>query len=312
MTLLGKNSVSFHTVGEADDGRRLDNFLLKTLKGVPKSHIYRLIRAGEVRCNKKRAAADTRLGRGDIVRIPPVRLPEKTVCNIPPREFPVIFEDDTLLVIDKPAGVAVHGGSGIASGVIEQIRSARPDTRYLELVHRLDKETSGLLMIAKKRSTLVRLHEQLRQNHPEKIYLALCAPRWDDSIKNVRLPLVKYTGAAGEKMVRPGENGQYAHTVFTVREHFAAASLVQALLKTGRTHQIRVHMQAQNRPILGDERYGDYAANRTWHKFGLKRMFLHAEQLKIVHPATDKILHLRAPLPQNLADILQKLRGIGS
>ncbi|MDO5687507.1 MAG: 23S rRNA pseudouridine(955/2504/2580) synthase RluC [Neisseria sp.] len=313
MMSIGKDSVNFLTLGEEADGQRLDNFLFKTLKGVPKSHVQRMIRNGEVRINKKRARADTRLNAGDEVRIPPVRIAVKeasgSLKHTPAQEFPIVYEDDTLLVINKPAGTAVHGGSGVAFGVIEQLRRARPDARYLELVHRLDKDTSGLLMIAKKRSTLVKLHEQLRQNHPEKIYLALCAPRWPDAVRHVKLPLIKYSGAAGEKMVRVADDGQYAHTAFRVQEHFQAASLVEADLKTGRTHQIRVHMQSQGCPILGDERYGDYERNREWTKIGLKRMFLHAYRLSIIHPLSGEKLVLTAELPSALKNLLEKLRG---
>lgn len=312
MMLISKDLVNFLTLGEEAAGQRLDNFLFKTLKGVPKSRVQRMIRSGEVRVNKARAQADTRLNVGDTVRIPPVRVAERAVAptarSAPAQEFPIVFEDETLLVINKPSGTAVHGGSGVSFGVIEQLRRARPEARYLELVHRLDKDTSGLLMIAKKRSTLVKLHEQLRQNHPEKIYLALCAPRWPDAVKSVKLPLHKYTGAAGEKMVRVDENGQYAHTVFRVSEHFPDASLVEATLKTGRTHQIRVHMQSQGCPILGDERYGDYERNRAWAKRGLKRMFLHAHQLNLLHPVSGEKLCLLAELPPDLQEFLMQLR----
>lgn len=322
MQTISKELVNHITVQAHEAGQRLDNYLIKILKGVPKSHIHRIIRAGEVRVNKGRAKPDFRVETGDVVRIPPVRVAEKKSSNqaiIPTREFDIVFEDDALLVVNKPSGVAVHGGSGVSFGVIEQLRQARPDTKYLELVHRLDKDTSGLLMIAKKRSALVKLHEMLRNDHPKKIYVALGIGEWDKSLKNVKLPLFKYTGAAGEKMVRVDESGQSAHTIFRVLNTFSgslthsvgisALSLVEATLKTGRTHQIRVHMQASGCPIAGDERYGDYQANKRLQKLGLKRMFLHAYVLELDHPLTGERLHLKAELPQELRDFVAQFQA---
>lgn len=315
MTIVGKDLAQIYQVNDNDIGQRLDNFLLRKLKGVPNSRIYRMIRSGEVRINKKRATANTKLQLDDLIRIPPIRTAEKnlsgSVVSSIKYNLKIVFEDDYLLVIDKPSGIAVHGGSGISLGMIEQLRQMRPDARYLELVHRLDKDTSGLLMIAKKRSALVKLHEQLRQNHPQKFYLALCSPNWREEIKHVKLPLIKYTGAAGEKMVRINQqNGQYAHTIFRIRENFANATLVEAELKTGRTHQIRVHMQSQNCPIIGDERYGNYTNNRIWTKqYGLKRMFLHATRLIINHPISQEKLTLTADLPDDLQQLINILRN---
>ena len=223
MVSISKDLVNFLTIEDEDAGQRLDNFLIKILKGVPKSHVQRIIRAGEVRVNKKRAQATTRLQDGDIVRIPPVRVAERSQQSLqaaPAKEFDIVHEDEWLLVINKPSGVAVHGGSGVNFGVIEQLRQARPEARYLELVHRLDKDTSGLLMIAKKRSCLVKLHELLRDHHPYKSYIALGVGVWPDKVRHVRLPLFKYTGAQGEKMVRVAEDGQFAHTVFEVLKPF--------------------------------------------------------------------------------------------
>ena len=313
---ISKDSVSLITVAEHEAGQRLDNYLIKILKGVPKSHIHRIIRAGEVRLNKKRCKPDSRIQTGDLLRIPPVRTAEKQRSSenraqaVPAREFDIIYEDDALLVIDKPAGIAVHGGSGVSFGIIEQIRRARPEARYLELVHRLDKDTSGLLMIAKKRSALVKLHEAIRNDRPKKIYLALGVGRLENDRFHVKLPLFKYTGAQGEKMVRVSEDGQSAHTVFRVLNRFSDGllhqaglshlTLVEATLKTGRTHQIRVHLQSQHCPIAGDERYGDYQANRRLQKLGLKRMFLHASELHLDHPLTGEKLVLKADLPQEL------------
>ena len=324
---ISKDSVSLITVAEHEAGQRLDNYLIKILKGVPKSHIHRIIRAGEVRLNKKRCKPDSRIQTGDLLRIPPVRTAEKQRSSenraqaVPAREFTIIYEDDVLLVIDKPAGTAVHGGSGVSFGVIEQIRRARPEARYLELVHRLDKDTSGLLMIAKKRSALVKLHEAIRNDHPKKIYLALGVGKLPNDSFHVKLPLFKYTGAQGEKMVRVSEDGQSAHTIFRVLNRFSDdllhqvglshLTLVQATLKTGRTHQIRVHLQSQQCPIAGDERYGDYQANKRLQKLGLKRMFLHAAELHLNHPLTGEKLILKAPLPQELAQFVLMLENAG-
>ena len=324
---ISKDSVSLITVAEHEAGQRLDNYLIKILKGVPKSHIHRIIRAGEVRLNKKRCKPDSRIQTGDLLRIPPVRTAEKQRSSenraqaVPAREFTIIYEDDALLVIDKPAGTAVHGGSGVSFGVIEQIRRARPEARYLELVHRLDKDTSGLLMIAKKRSALVKLHEAIRNDHPKKIYLALGVGKLPNDSFHVKLPLFKYTGAQGEKMVRVSEDGQSAHTIFRVLNRFSDdllhqvglshLTLVQATLKTGRTHQIRVHLQSQQCPIAGDERYGDYQANKRLQKLGLRRMFLHAAELHLDHPLTGEKLILKAPLPQDLAQFVLMLENAG-
>ena len=324
---ISKDSVSLITVAEHEAGQRLDNYLIKILKGVPKSHIHRIIRAGEVRLNKKRCKPDSRIQTGDLLRIPPVRTAEKQRSSenraqaVPAREFIIIYEDDALLVIDKPAGTAVHGGSGVSFGVIEQIRRARPEARYLELVHRLDKDTSGLLMIAKKRSALVKLHEAIRNDHPKKIYLALGVGKLPNDSFHVKLPLFKYTGAQGEKMVRVSEDGQSAHTIFRVLNRFSDdllhqvglshLTLVQATLKTGRTHQIRVHLQSQQCPIAGDERYGDYQANKRLQKLGLRRMFLHAAELHLDHPLTGEKLILKAPLPQDLAQFVLMLENAG-
>ena len=324
---ISKDSVSLITVAEHEAGQRLDNYLIKILKGVPKSHIHRIIRAGEVRLNKKRCKPDSRIQTGDLLRIPPVRTAEKQRSSenhaqaVPAREFTIIYEDEALLVIDKPAGTAVHGGSGVSFGVIEQIRRARPEAGYLELVHRLDKDTSGLLMIAKKRSALVKLHEAIRNDHPKKIYLALGVGKLPNDSFHVKLPLFKYTGAQGEKMVRVSEDGQSAHTIFRVLNRFSDdllhqvglshLTLVQATLKTGRTHQIRVHLQSQQCPIAGDERYGDYQANKRLQKLGLKRMFLHAAELHLDHPLTGEKLILKAPLPQDLAQFVLMLENAG-
>ncbi len=323
MVSISKELVNYFQVEENDAGQRLDNFLFKLLKGVPKSHVQRIIRSGEVRINKKRCKGTDRLTMGDTIRIPPIRIAEKQTAQInhtPAKEFEIIFEDDVLLVINKPNGVAVHGGSGISFGVIEQLRQARPQAKYLELVHRLDKDTSGLLMIAKKRSALVKLHEMIRQNIPRKQYVALGLGQWPEDSGHIKLPLLKYQGQQGEKMVRVSEDGQYAHTHFQVLERFEFlptssladfrhASLMQANLKTGRTHQIRVHMQSQDCPIAGDERYGDYSKNKRLQKHGLKRMFLHASHLSLPHPVSNAPLELNAPLPSELLQFIESLQN---
>ncbi len=322
MPTISKDLVNHFTVDEHHAGQRLDNYLFHLLKGVPKSHIQRIIRQGEVRLNKKRCKPTDRIAVGDLLRIPPIRVAEKqrpseSQMAAPAREFDIVYEDDALLVINKPSGTAVHGGSGVSFGVIEQIRRARPEAKYLELVHRLDKDTSGLLMIAKKRSALVKLHEAIRNDHPKKIYLALGVGKLAQDKIHVNLPLFKYTGAQGEKMVRVSEEGQSAHTILRVLNRYNGSVLnqiglsdltyVEATLKTGRTHQIRVHMQSQACPIAGDERYGDYQANKRLQKIGLKRMFLHAAELHLNHPLSGEPLHLTAELPQDLQHVLALL-----
>jgi 23S rRNA pseudouridine955/2504/2580 synthase len=265
------------------------------------------LRSGEVRVNKGRADASRRLELGDVIRIPPVRIAERGESTVPGTSFPVVYEDEALLVIDKPAGVAVHGGSGVSFGVIEQLRRGHPEYRYLELVHRLDRETSGLLMLAKKRSALVRLHEMMRDNVPDKRYLALGLGQWDSKLRNVKLPLFKYGTPEGERRVCVSDQGITAHTVFTIKQRFPEFTLVEARLKTGRTHQIRVHMAASGCPIAGDEKYGDFSENRALGKRGLKRMFLHAWHLSLPHPLSGEPLELEAPLPRELQRFLDIL-----
>ena len=309
--MVSKDSVTHITVSDDEAGQRLDNWLIAELKGVPKSHIYRLIRSGQVRVNGKRADQTYRLQGEDVLRLPPVRVAEleSRDQSVPAATFPIVFEDDVLLVIDKPAGVAVHGGSGVSFGVIEQLRAAHPEWKYLELVHRLDRETSGLLMLAKKRSALVRLHEMLRDNVPDKRYLALVDGVWHDEKRAVKLPLFKYTQPNGERRVKVQDDGQPAHTIFRRQAVYGNCSLVEAQLKTGRTHQIRVHLASIGYPILGDEKYGDFALNKHLQKCGLKRMFLHAESLTLPHPMTGETLLLRAPLAPELSAYLESLHG---
>ena len=302
-------------VDEESAGQRLDNFLVRHLKGVPKSHVYRIIRSGEVRVNKGRAAADTRVAPGDLVRVPPVRVSERAAQKkerpAPAREFKLLFEDDHLVAIDKPAGVAVHGGSGVSFGVIEQLRQARPQARFLELVHRLDRETSGVLLVAKRRSALTRLQDQFRDRETGKTYLALVNGRWPASRKVIDAPLHKYltagadgTPGAGERRVKvvgkDDPDGMRAITLVRVARHLADASLLEVTIKTGRTHQIRVHLASSGHPIAGDDKYGDFETNKALHKAGLRRMFLHAWRLQFNHPATGERIELISPLPPEL------------
>jgi 23S rRNA pseudouridine955/2504/2580 synthase len=315
-------------VDEGSEGQRLDNFLIRLLKGVPKTHVYRVIRSGEVRINKGRAAADTRLALGDEVRVPPVRMAEpKAESAVPPREFSVLFEDEHLLAIDKPAGVAVHGGSGVSFGVIEQLRRARPQATFLELVHRLDKETSGVLLLAKKRSALTHVQDQFRERATVKIYAALVIGAWPASKKVIDVALLKTLDAKGERHVRAveaanalrqaqddrgllqAEAARRSITLVKVAQKFGGHTLLDVTLKTGRTHQIRVHLSHEGHAIVGDPKYGDFAANRLMargeHRFA--RMFLHAKHLAFDHPASGERIALDAPLPIECVQLLERL-----
>jgi 23S rRNA pseudouridine955/2504/2580 synthase len=308
------NAVRTLTVDAESAGQRLDNVLLRLLKGVPKTHVYRVIRSGEVRVNSGRAQAETRVAEGDRIRVPPMRLaePSPAAASVAPaREFPVLFEDEQLLAIAKPAGVAVHGGSGVSSGVIEQLRRARPQSRYLELVHRLDKETSGVLLLAKKRSALTALQDQFRSRETGKIYSALVFGAWPPNLKVLDLALHKTLDAAGERHVRvvpaAHADGRRSITMVRVLRSFAGCTLLDVTLKTGRTHQIRVHLAHSGHPIVGDPKYGDFARNKAFareHRF--TRMFLHARQLTFDHPATGVRLTLDAPLPPECATLLSR------
>ncbi len=305
---LSKDSVTWAEVDEGSAGQRVDNYLARHLKGVPKSHIYRILRSGEVRVNKKRVDQTYRLQLGDLVRIPPVRTAEAPARDyVPAAEFPILYEDDALLVIDKPAGVAVHGGSGVSFGVIEQLRQARPEAKFLELVHRLDRETSGILLLAKKRSALTALHAMMREGQTDKRYLALVLGQWKNAKQHVKFPLHKYTTAEGERRVMVHAEGQQSHTIVALQKGWPDYSLVEAQLKTGRTHQIRVHLAHLGFPIAGDDKYGDFARNKELARQGLKRMFLHAHAMAFEHPLTGEPLRLMAPLPPELARVLARL-----
>jgi 23S rRNA pseudouridine955/2504/2580 synthase len=309
MNELSKDAVSWLTVGDDAEGQRIDNFLVRTLKGVPKSHIYRILRSGEVRVNKGRVGPDARLAVGDVVRVPPVRTaaPERPAKPAVARRFgpAILYEDDALIAVDKPAGLAVHGGSGIALGMIEQLRAARPDARFLELVHRLDRDTSGVLLVAKKRSALTALHAQLREGTVDKRYVALVRGPWRDAKRTVDVALHKFSTRDGERRVRVEEAGRESTTIFrrekTWPDHDPPLALLEAELETGRTHQIRVHLAHIGHALAGDDKYGDFGWNRQLAKEGLKRMFLHSRQMTFAHPVTGASMRVESPLPPELA-----------
>ena len=312
-------NVQFLTISDDEAGQRIDNYLLNKLKGLPKSLIYRIVRKGEVRINKGRIKPEYKLQAGDILRIPPVRISKKEQPQISNKlnkvnqlENQIIFEDDYLLAINKPSGIAVHGGSGLSFGVIEALRALRPEARFLELVHRLDRDTSGILLIAKKRSVLRHLHEQLRIKTIQKDYLALVRGQWQSHCIVVQGPLLKNELSSGERIVRVSEQGKPSETRFSIEERYIAATLIKASPITGRTHQIRVHTQYAGHPIALDDKYGDAEFDRQMRELGLDRLFLHAFSLCFEHPKTGETLRLNAPLDGKMKNILQKLRAIKS
>jgi 23S rRNA pseudouridine955/2504/2580 synthase len=307
------DQVSYVTVGPDAAGQRLDNFLLRLARGVPQSHVYRIVRSGEVRVNKSRASVDQRLAEGDQVRIPPLRTAAPAPPPVRPQMPPVLFEDEHLIAVDKPAGVAAHGGSGIAHGLIEMVRAARPNQPFLELAHRLDRETSGILLLAKTRRALLGLHEQLREGQVDKRYLVLVAGDWVNDRQHVRLPLARRTTASGERRVSvDADEGLAAHTVFNLRQRYGRFSLLEAELKTGRTHQIRVHLAHVGFPIVGDDKYGDFELNRRVARgeFGVpfRRMFLHACATRFRHPVSGVPMAIDSALDRECSDFL---RGLG-
>ena len=309
-------AVKWLVVDEESAGQRLDNFLMRHLKGVPKTHVYRIIRSGEVRINKGRCSADSRVETGDEVRVPPVRVSdkvaEKAAKPAPAREFPPLLEDEHLLAIDKPAGVAVHGGSGVSFGVIEQLRQARPQARLLELVHRLDRETSGILLVAKKRSALKHLQDQFRERETGKTYLALVQGDWPSRLKVIDQPLHKYLLPDGERRVKvttPDDpDGMRSITLVKVAQRLQGCTLLEVTIKTGRTHQIRVHLASHGHPIAGDDKYGDFEWNKALQKQGLKRMFLHAWRLQFNHPASGERVALQTELPPELQQYISHVQ----
>lgn len=316
MNDLSKDAVNWLAVGEDGQGQRIDNYLVKILKGVPKSHVYRILRSGEVRVNRRKVGPETRLNVGDQLRIPPIRAsapqrvapaPGSRALPIPP----VLYEDEALIALDKPAGLAVHGGSGIAFGVIERIRQARPGAGFLELVHRLDRDTSGVLLIAKKRLALTGLHAQLRDGAIDKRYLVLVRGKWRDALRRVELPLTTYVTGDGERRVRVDGDGRLARTIFRKVKAWPQAdppvTLLDAELETGRTHQIRVHLTHLGFPLAGDDKYGDFTWNKALARQGLKRMFLHAHRIRFAHPLEKGEIVVEAPLAPDLAAFLARL-----
>lgn len=311
MNNAGNNSVTHRVISEEEQGQRIDNYLIRFCKGVPKSHVYRILRSGEVRVNSGRVDATYRLRGGDVLRIPPIRIAERPKSEVDEAakqrvELPIIHEDDALLVINKPDGVAVHGGSGISFGVIEALRRQRPQAKFLELAHRLDRETSGVLLVGKKRSALTALHDMFREHGAgaDKRYLVLVKGRWMNNVQHVKAPLLKYLTESGERRVSVNAEGKASHTVFRLLARWPDVSLLEAQLKTGRTHQIRVHLAHLGFPILGDEKYGDFSLNKNLKRDGLKRMALHAWRMAFKHPLTAEPLTCMANLPDELASYI--------
>ena len=301
MNDLSKARATILEVGEESESQRLDNFLLRHLKGVPKSHVYRVVRSGEVRVNSGRVKPDYRVRIGDKVRVPPIRVAAPTV-KAPAKPFglPIVHEDPSLLVIDKPFGVAVHGGSGVSFGVIELLRAARPEAKMLELAHRLDRDTSGLLIVAKKRGALLELHRMLRDGEIEKIYVAVVKGAPASKHFDIKDPLHKYVNAKGERRVAVKEGGMEAVTRVKVLASSDSLSVLQLRLMTGRTHQIRVHLAHAGFPVLGDDKYGDFEFNRALARQGVKRLFLHARRLAFKHPVDGTRIALNAALPGDM------------
>ncbi|WP_299006759.1 23S rRNA pseudouridine(955/2504/2580) synthase RluC [uncultured Shewanella sp.] len=316
--LAQKVTVKLITIDEDYAGQRIDNFLLTQLKGVPKSMIYRIVRKGEVRVNKKRIKPEYKLQDGDIVRVPPVRVsktdarpgPSAKLTKVSQLESRIVYEDKFLIVMNKPAGIAVHGGSGVDFGVIEAMRSLRPQQKFLELVHRLDKDTSGLLLIAKKRSALKHLHDQLRFKKMQKDYLALVRGAWQAHDKVVKAPLLKLTLKSGERIVRVNKEGKASETRFKIMQRYSECTLVQASPVTGRTHQIRVHCQYTGHPIACDDKYSEQKFDDAMRAQGLNRLFLHAAQLKFIHPDTEEVMQMKAPLDDVLESTLKQLNKV--
>jgi len=311
MNSAGNNSVTHLVIGEEEEGQRLDNFLIRLCKGVPKSHLYRILRSGEVRVNSGRVDATYRLVMGDKLRIPPIRIAERPQNEVDEAakqrvDLPIIYEDEALLVIDKPEGIAVHGGSGVSFGVIEALRRQRPLAKFLELAHRLDRETSGILLVGKKRLALTALHDMFREHGAgaDKRYLVLVKGRWMNTTQHVKLPLYKFLTEGGERRVMVREDGKASHTVFRLLARWPEMSLLEAQLKTGRTHQIRVHLAHLGFPILGDEKYGEFAHNKNLKRDGLKRMALHAWRMAFRHPLTAAPLECFAPLPDSIGSYI--------
>lgn len=309
---LGTPAVRRVRIGEEDAGQRIDNFLMRECKGVPKSHVYRILRSGEVRVNGGRISQTYRLAEGDEVRIPPVRSAQPDAAAPLPvaavrQDFSVVFEDEHLLVLDKPAGLAVHGGSGLSFGVIEALRAQRPQAKFLELAHRLDRETSGLLIVGKKRTALNAIQDGMRHGGLEKRYLTMVSGRWLNPQQHVKAPLYKYLTPDGERRVMVRADGKPSHSIVRLIARWQRYSLLEVELRTGRTHQIRVHLQSLGFPLLGDDKYGDFALNKALVRDGLGRMFLHAATLAFDHPATGERIRLASRLPEALAAFVRSV-----
>lgn len=317
-TEQAQQQVQLLTIDDDHAGQRIDNFLLTTLKGVPKSMIYRIVRKGEVRVNKKRIKPEYKLQMDDIVRVPPVRVAERDERKAPSAGLHrvsqlkdrIVYEDKFLIVLNKPAGIAVHGGSGVDYGVIEALRVLYPEQKFLELVHRLDKDTSGVLLIAKKRSALKHMHDQLRFKKMQKDYQALVRGAWQSHEKVIKAPLLKITLKSGERIVRVNKEGKPSETRFKILQRYDGCTLVQASPVTGRTHQIRVHCQYAGHPIACDDKYSEQKFDDSMRVLGLNRLFLHAAQLKFIHPDTDEYMTVQAPLDENLQQLLTKLKRV--
>ncbi len=316
MNGAGNNSVAHVVIDDEEQGQRLDNFLIRRCKGVPKSHIYRILRSGEVRVNSRRVDATYRLCAGDNVRIPPIRIAERPKSEVDEAakqrvDLPILFEDEAMLVIDKPEGIAVHGGSGVSFGVIEALRRQRPQAKFLELAHRLDRETSGILLVGKKRLALTALHDMFREHGAgaDKRYLVLVKGRWMNNTQHVKLPLLKYLTESGERRVSVDVQGKASHTIFRLLARWPEMSLLEAQLKTGRTHQIRVHLAHLGFPILGDEKYGDFSLNKDLKRDGLKRMALHAWRMAFRHPLTSSPMECVSPLPDGIGSYIAAIDG---
>ncbi len=310
---IDKTNVQFIEIDDDICGQRIDNFLRNQFKNIPKSLIYRVIRKGEVRVNKKRIKPEYKLQIGDLIRVPPLKIPEKAESELPNTKLSrvaelencIIHEDEHVIVINKPSGTAVHGGSGLSFGVIEALRALRPSMRFLELVHRIDRDTSGILLIAKKRSALRHLQAQFRDKTVKKYYFALVAGKWSRSVKQINAPLLKNEV---NSIVRVNPNGKPSDTRFKILEEFDAATLIQASPVTGRTHQIRVHAQYAGHPIALDDRYGNQAFDAFAAGLGLNRLFLHAVNIKFQHPASGEVMNIDAPMERKLEAVLAKLR----
>ena len=310
--MKGQLTVKFVEITSEHSDQRIDNYLFTLLKGVPKSRIYRIIRKGEIRINGSRIKPDYKLNEGDKIRIPPVRIAEREAFILPSKKLQysleknILYEDDALLVLNKPSGLAVHGGSGIKLGLIEALRLIRPKTGYFELVHRIDRETSGCLMVAKKRSSLRYLQEQMRSKRISKVYRALATGKWPRGMRRIDLPLMAFEQKTGEKIVRVNPKGKKSVTIFSVMKRYRNFTLLEALLETGRTHQIRVHAQHIGCPLAGDNKYGLDDINKDIRKSGLKRMFLHALKIGFSLPC-GKNIFIEAPMPSDLSEHLMEL-----